>query len=56
MLSIITGSNLTIFVFGLLLGVALGGYLSYTKISRKPASRKKSSNKTTTKKKSTKKK
>lgn len=56
MLNIITGANLTIFAAGLLLGVALGGYLSYTKISHKPVNRKKSSAKTTTKKKSTKKK
>lgn len=54
MLDLINNSNTTIFVVGLILAVALGGWLCYTRINCNPAPKKtttKSTTKTTTTKK-----
>lgn len=51
MLDLINNSNITIFVVGIILAVALGGWLCYTRINCKPAPKKTTTKKTTTKKK-----
>lgn len=56
MLDLINNSNITIFVVGIILAVALGGWLCYTKINCKPAPKKTTTKKTTTTKTTTKKK
>lgn len=51
MLDFINNSNTTIFIVGILVAVALGGWLCYTKINCKPAPKKTTTKKTTTTKK-----
>ena len=48
MLDFINNSNTTIFIVGILVAVALGGWLCYTKINCKPAPKKTTTKKTTT--------
>ncbi len=56
MLDLINNSNTTIFVVAIVLAVALGGWLCYTKINYKPASKKTTAKKSTGAKATTKKK